>query len=468
MPDGDPRAIASVDGRGSGSRREVLMAASTVDHPTDESCASGALPVRERAHRPAVIRIGLLGLGRVGAAVARRALSPGDSAAAAFEICGALVRDPHRLRGVDGVNPTTDAESIFNGRPDVIVEALGGLEPARTLVLGAIARGIPVVTANKSLMARHYDEIVAAASQAGVALGFEASVIAGVPFLGTFARRRHAAAISSLVGIVNGTTNFILTAMTDAGRNYAQVLAEAQRLGFAEPDPGTDVRGIDAAEKLAILIRHFAGRRVDVDAIETCGIEHITAMDLALARELGGVLKPVVAASGLKRGANAPIRAFVAPAFVPERHLLAATGNASNALCVCDVNGSRLTFSGPGAGPDVTAVTILDDVLEAVSLPALPEATSPTARAEILPPDSGWFVHVSAPALPSGSEIADFLGGHGVWAQRTTTLTAPEDRAALGLLTYPSSRVRVERALSALQSATGCSVRTFRALEPLL
>ncbi len=259
------------------------------------------------------IRIGLLGLGHVGAAVARRALSPHGSLAHGFEITGALVRDPGRRRNIRGIAVTTDTRSIFDSGPDVIVEALGGLEPARTLVLEALARRIPVVTANKSLMARHYDEIVAAASHAGVALRFEASVVAGVPFLGTFAKRPHAAAISSLVGIVNGTTNFILTAMADAGRDYADVLAEAKRRGFAEPNPANDIRGIDAAEKLAILIRQFAGRRVDVDAIETTGIEQITAADIALARELGGVVKPVVAASGLASGGDSAIRAFVAP-----------------------------------------------------------------------------------------------------------------------------------------------------------
>jgi len=406
-----------------------------------------------------------LGLGQVGAAVARRALAS-ERPGRVVEISGALVRDPHRQRGLDRVAMTTNAEAILESRPDVIVEALGGLEPARTLVLEAIARGIPVVTANKSLVARHYDELTIAASRHGVALRFEASVVAGVPFLGTFAGRPHAAAISSLAGIVNGTTNYILTSMTDARRSYADVLAEAQHLGYAEPNPANDVQGVDAGEKLAILIRQFAGRRIDVDDIETVGIERVSATDLALARELGGVLKPVVAALGLERQATKAIRAFVGPAFVPERHLLASTENATNALCLYDVNGSRLTFSGPGAGPDVTAVTILDDVLEATASRAAPVATTVSVRADVVAPDTGWFVQLSGTKLPSAVEIADLLGAHGVRAQRTTTAAAREGQAVHAMVTYPNSRVRIDRAVQVLCDATGCTVRTFRALEP--
>ena len=152
---------------------------------------------------------------------------------------------------------------MFATRPTVIVEALGGLEPARTLVLDAIARGIPVVTANKSLLAHHGDELADAAARAGVSLRFEASVVAGVPFLGTFARRPYASALTSITGIVNGTTNFILSQMQDGTSDYGSALAEAQRRGFAEPEPSKDVDGIDAAEKLRHPdSRSSAGRAV--------------------------------------------------------------------------------------------------------------------------------------------------------------------------------------------------------------
>ena len=262
---------------------------------------------------------------------------------------------------------TTDAESVFATRPAVVVEVLGGIEPARTLVLEALRRGLPVVTANKSLVAHHGDELMDAAARAGVALRYEASVIAGVPFLGTFARRPYASALSSLSGIVNGTTNFILSHMHGGTTEYDSALTEAQRRGFAEPDPGKDVGGVDAVEKLVILIRQFAGRRVSPADIETTGIGHITAADLREAHELGGVLKPVVLAEGLDVDAAA-IAAFAGPALVPARHPLAQVSLASNALRLRDIAGSELCFTGPGAGPDVTAITILDDVVEAVSV----------------------------------------------------------------------------------------------------
>ena len=217
------------------------------------------------------IRIGLLGLGQVGSALARLILERPRTGDVRTEITTALVRDPVRPRVTRGVAETCDPETVFDTQPTVIVEALGGLEPARTLVLEAIARGIPVVTANKSLLAHHGDELLEAASVAGVPLRYEASVIAGVPFLGTFARRPYASALSAFSGILNGTTNFILSQMADGGRDYGSALSDAQRRGFAEPDPSKDVGGVDAVEKLTILIRQFAGLRVDPGAIETDG-----------------------------------------------------------------------------------------------------------------------------------------------------------------------------------------------------
>jgi homoserine dehydrogenase len=249
---------------------------------------------------PATIRIGLLGFGQVGSAVARLAAARPRSGRAEIEVTAALVRDPLRPRAMSGTTVTADPERVFAPRPSVIVEALGGLEPARTLVLEAIARGIPVVTANKSLLAHHGDELATAAVLARVPLRFEASVLAGVPFLGTFARRPYAAALTSVTGIVNGTTNFILSQMHDGTRDYASALSDAQRRGFAEPAPAKDVEGIDAVEKLTILIRQFGGQTVKPWMIETTGIACVTPADFGHARELGGTLKPVVHAAGLE------------------------------------------------------------------------------------------------------------------------------------------------------------------------
>ena len=409
------------------------------------------------------IRIGLLGLGQVGSAVARLAAARPCSTRAALEITTALVRDPLRPRAMSGITVTADPEALFATRPSIVVEALGGLEPARTLALEAIARGIPVVTANKSLLAHHGNELAEAAALAGVPLRFEASVLAGVPFLGTFARRPYASALTSVTGIVNGTTNFILSQMQDGTGDYHSALADAQRRGYAEPDPAKDVQGIDAAEKLTILIRQFGGPSVAPWTIETVGIASVTPADLGHARELGGTLKAVVHASGLESDA---VTAFAGPTFVPERHPLARVHQVSNGLCLRDLAGSDLCFIGPGAGPDVTAVTVLDDVLEAATRP-VHETWPKTARAgHVMPSVTAWFVRVtSTRALTPGADMTSLLGAHGVGVERTTARSTRDGRSSFAMLTYPCGRPRIEHAAAALASAMGTTTSIFRALE---
>jgi homoserine dehydrogenase len=413
----------------------------------------------------APIRVALLGLGHVGSAIARltKARRP---VGADIEIVAALVRDTHRIRAVRDIAVTTDPEAVFAARPTIVVEALGGVDAARTLVLEAIARGLPVVTANKSLLAHYGDEIAEAAAIAGVPLRYEASVIAGVPFLGTFARRPYASAISSIAGIVNGTTNYILSQMKDGTTAYDSALSDAQRRGFAEPDPAKDIEGIDAVEKLVILIRLLGGRRVAPASIETAGIGSITPADLRLAQALGGTLKPVVQAEGLSWPA-AGLAACVGPAFVPARHPLASVDHVSNGVCLRDVAGSRLCFTGPGAGPDVTAVTMLDDVLDA-STARVAEPWAPAATVtHTVAPGTAWFLRVtSATLLPSGAGISDLLSLHGVWVERCTGRDTLEGHESLALLTHPCSRSQVERAAAAVAAATGSTVHALRALEP--
>jgi homoserine dehydrogenase len=411
------------------------------------------------------IRIGLLGLGQVGSAVARLVAAPPRGRRVEAEITAALVRDPLRPRETSGIRVTAEAEAVFATRPSVIVEALGGLEPARTLVLEAIARGIPVVTANKSLLAHHGDELGEAAALTGVPLRFEASVLAGVPFLGTFARRPCASRLTSFTGIVNGTTNFILSQMQDGTKDFGSALSEAQRRGFAEPDPSKDVEGIDAAEKLTILIRQFGGPSVEPRTIETTGIASVTPADLGHARALGGTLKPVAHAAGLGLD-RAAVAAFAGPAFLPDCHPLARVHSVSNGLRLRDIAGSELCFTGPGAGPDVTAVTVLDDVLEATA-PWTQNAWPATSRVGLpLPPTTAWFVRAtSATALPPGAETAALLGSHGVWVERTTDRNTREGNESLAFLTYPCGRAQIERAAAALAAATGSTTSIFRALD---
>lgn len=418
-----------------------------------------------RTPRPAppagAIRIGLLGCGVIGSAVAALAHARPGALGRPAVIAAALVRRTANRAAPPDVRVTADAEDVFNARPDVIVEVLGGLEPARRLVLRAFERGLPVVTANKTLLAYHGDELLDAAAAAGVRLCYEASVIAGVPFLGTLARRPLASSVASLTGIVNGTTNFILSQIAAAGASYGAALADAQRRGFAEPDPSKDVDGLDALEKLVVLIRQLSSCRVAPSDVETDGITRLGAADLAHAAELGGTIKPIVHADW----SGERIRAFAGPAFLSGDHALARVTGSANGLHLRDTAGSELFFSGPGAGPGPTSVTILDDVLEAVSGPPVLPAARRKGRLE--PLETAWLVRLSSPrALPRGADLADLFAAYGVFAARTSSRDTRNGGEAVWLLTYPVARTRLDAALRAA-AASGCDGYPLRAIPRL-
>jgi homoserine dehydrogenase len=422
--------------------------------------ACGIAPQASAVSTP--IRIALLGLGQIGSAVAEL-----SHRGQTVRVTGALVRTPGRARGSHlprDIAVTANADALFADDPDVVVEALGGIEPARTLVRDALLRGIPVVTANKSLIARHGGELLDLAAQRGVPLLYEASVLAGVPFLGTFARRPHAAAITAITGIVNGTTNYILSSMRTERVDGATALAEAQRRGFAEPDPRNDVGGIDAAEKLAVLAGHFGFGRVLPSSIETTGITEIVGLDLEHAGEFGGTVKAIVHAHRIAGS----VRAFAGPAFVPSTNRLSHIDGVENAVILCGTYGD-LCFSGPGAGPAATAATILDDVIAAARgegwrstdarHPTIPDVPVEAAT-------TGWFVRITGSSLPEGEEIADLLGSHGVWLRRAS---APDTRQGIEsryFLSYPCAKPRIDRALASLSAATdGSTALALRTLE---
>ena len=422
--------------------------------------------VVERAIRrslPDQITIALLGLGHVGSAVARFALEPPSALDISFRVSGALVRDITRPRATgDRVLLAAEGDTLVDQCPDVVIEVLGGLEPARTLVLRALERGIPVVTANKSLLAEHGDELFAAAATSGVPLCYEAAVLAGVPFLGTFARRPLAASVSGFSGIVNGTTNFILTEMS-GGRSYLDALAEAQRRGYAEPDPSNDVLGVDAAQKLAVLLRHFARFSVQPRQIETTGINRLSARDLRAAAALGAVIKPVATAAWT----SDEVAAFTGPAFVPSSHVLARIDGVQNGILLTGAPGGDVLFAGPGAGPEATAATILDDVVEAIEqrMTPRPRAREVNVRAVTLAaPLTGWFVRLTGPSLPSGSEVSDLLGAYGVWARRISEDDRHDGLVSRWFITAPCSEGPLEASLAAIGAAARCATFRIRAL----
>jgi len=406
---------------------------------------------------PATCRIGLLGLGNVGSAFARLAREASSSLASrGFTpvVATALVRSVTRERSAQlSAQITDDHETFFAEPVDVIVEALGGVEPAYTLVRRALDRGIPVVTANKSLIAAHGDELARLARRRGTALRYEAACIAGVPFLGTFERRSLVARASGVTAILNGTSNYILTTMTRGG-SFEAALADAQRLGYAEPDPSMDVSGADAAEKLTILIRLFGRLLVDPAAIPLDGLASVEADDIAAAAAFDGAIRPVSRAAW----DGTAIRAHVGPAFLTGTHALARVAGVTNGV-VIDAERGAQCYIGPGAGPDVTAATLLDDVSEIVTERRVrtPPSDAVSAATAVTRPDSAWFLRLTGTARPS--DIADLLGSYGIWCTR---LERRGDRVYA--LTCHAGQARIHTALDAVQAATGAAAAAFPAL----
>jgi homoserine dehydrogenase len=245
---------------------------------------------------------------------------------------------------------------------DVIVEVMGGVEPARTLITDALRAGKPVVTANKELIARHGPELFAVAADAGVDLLFEASVAGGIPLMRPLRESLAGDRIRRVMGIVNGTTNYILTQMAEVGSTFADALAEAQALGYAEADPTADVEGHDAAAKAAIIATIAFGARVTPDDVYTEGIAGVTADDIASAETLGYVVK-LLAVAEAREGA---IAVRVHPAMVPKRHPLASVRDSFNAVFIEGEAVGELMLYGRGAGGGPTAAAVLGDLIDAV------------------------------------------------------------------------------------------------------
>ena len=315
------------------------------------------------------VKIGLLGFGTIGSGVVKLLRAHRSEitrrAGVPIELAAIADLDVETDRGVP-VKParlTTDALSVIEDPAiQVIVELIGGYQPAERFVLAAIRGGKDVVTANKALLAVHGDRIVAAAEAAGVSLGFEASVGGGIPILRTIKEGLPGDRTTAVYGIVNGTCNHILTTMSREGREFADVLAEAQRLGLAEANPATDIDGIDSAHKLALLARLSFGVATAVPEIPTEGIRDVSALDIAMAQELGYTIKLLAVA----RDGRDAIEARVHPTMVPNRHLLADVSGNFNAIFVRGTALGPTMYYGQGAGSLPTATAVIADVIAAV------------------------------------------------------------------------------------------------------
>ncbi len=317
-----------------------------------------------------MVKIGILGLGTVGTGTVQILLDPvgRHHLLQSVEIRRVGVRSIEKPRAVDLPSElvTTDLDSIVcDPEIDIIVEVMGGIEPARSLMLKAIEHGKHIVTANKALIAKFGDEIFTAANQAGVYVMLEAAVGGGIPVIQPLKQSLGVNRIQRVTGIINGTTNYILTRMTVEGGEFADILADAQKLGYAEADPTADIDGLDAGDKIAILASLAFGGRIQRDEVYCEGIRKIGAADIAYADKLNFVIKLLAIAERVEGGA---VSVRVHPTFIPKNRPLATVNGVYNAILVeGDPLGEVMLF-GPGAGAGATASAVVSDILAIVGV----------------------------------------------------------------------------------------------------
>ena len=405
------------------------------------------------------VPVALLGYGTVGAAVNRLLAEGGDEIERAtghrLRVVKALVRDAAKERGfpaAGGVVTTDFAEILEDDSIALVAEVMGGLEPTGGYVLALLRAGKSVVSANKQLLARRSGELFAAASESGAQLRFEASVCAAIPVIKVLRESLVATNVHRVLGIVNGTTNFILTRM-EAGDAYADALAEAQRLGYAEADPAEDVNGADAAAKMAILATVAFGSRVLVDDVAYEGIEGLRPEHVEAARSLGAVVRLVGTASLV--GDAVDVR--VGPALVDLEHPLASVAGAFNAVMLQGDAIRELMLEGPGAGGLETASAIVADlvgVLGSSGTGFLQGDASWRTLTKLPPGDlpASYYVRIEVADRPGVlAHVAESFAQEGVSIARLTQHLV-DGAAALDVVTHTAPSGRVEAALEAIGS----------------
>jgi homoserine dehydrogenase len=361
----------------------------------------------------------------------------------------ALVRDPAKERASSpaaGVL-TTDFSAIRDDPSiGVVAELMGGIDPAREHVLELLGTRKPVVTANKQLVAQHGAELFAAAADAGVQLRFEASVCAAIPVIKVLREALVVSNVHRVLGIVNGTTNFILTEM-EGGATFGEALAEAQRLGYAEADPTDDLSGADAAAKMAILATVAFGSRVTLADVDYQGVEEVTPLHVAAARELEMVVRLVGSATLVDERLDVRVR----PAFVDRHHPLAAVEGAFNAVMLQGDAIREITLEGPGAGGIETASAVVADMVNAIGTQGLLQNDACWRELEALPPGalrSPFYVHLEVDDRPGVlADVARRLAEHDVSVARLVQMPAPVG-AVLHIVVHEAAERAVESALS--------------------
>ena len=416
------------------------------------------------------IGVGLLGLGTVGGGVASILLNPQERHPLVkdLQLIKVAVRDLNRARPVNLPDAvlTTDPSAVVNDPDvDVVVEVIGGIEPARTLILEAIAAGKSVVTANKAVIARHGDEIAAAAHAAGVYVLIEAAVGGGIPIIEPLKQSLGGNRIDRVSGIINGTTNYILTRMAEEGAAYDAVLKDAQELGYAEADPAADVDGLDAADKISILSTLAFGGSVDRASVPTTGISDLQGRDVDYANQLGYGVKLLAVA---ERVGNAdsdplPLSLRVQPTLVPKEHPLAGVNGVNNAILVEGDPIGRVMFYGPGAGAGPTASAVVADIL---NIAGIRQASGGDGRVDPLLAAGSWrecvladsgstrqrhYVRFNTKDAPGViGKVGGCFGERGVSIQSIVQFNATEAGAEIVVITHEVSQKQVTEALKAI------------------
>jgi homoserine dehydrogenase len=416
------------------------------------------------------VKVGLLGLGTVGGGtlnvLVRNAAEIARRAGREIVVTHAAARDlnPEGLDGLDQVEVTDDAFAVVNNPEiDIVVELIGGYSPARELVLQAIENGKHVVTANKALIALHGNEIFEAAQKKGVTVAFEAAVAGGIPIIKALREGLAANHINWIAGIINGTGNFILTEMKDKGRDFADVLAEAQALGYAEADPTFDVEGIDAAHKLTILASLAFGIPLQFDKCYTEGISRIEPQDVAYAEQFGYRIKHL----GVTRRTEKGIELRVHPTLIPERRLIANVDGVMNAVLVHgDAVGPTLYY-GAGAGSLPTASAVVADIIDvARTLTTDPENRVPhlafqpgeLSDTPVLPMDdvvTAYYLRMTVEDRPGVlAAVSGILSEHGISieAMQQKEPAEGETQVPLVMLTQSVRESQMNAALGGIEA----------------
>lgn len=410
-------------------------------------------------YRP--LRIALLGAGSVGAQVARLLLENKEELAARvgaeLELVGIAVRDlkSKRADGVPEELLTTDAETLILGA-DIVIEVMGGLEPARTYILQALNSGSDVITANKFLLATHGTELFDAAEQVGAQLYFEAAVAAAIPIIRPLRESLAGDKVTRIMGIVNGSTNYILDRMDSAGLSLEDAMVEATDLGYLEADPSLDVEGYDAAQKIAILASLAFHTEVPLEKVYREGITKITREQMTAARDNGYVIKLLAICERLEEG----VSARVYPALIPREHPLAAVRGAFNAVFVEAEAAGALMFYGSGAGGTQTASAVLGDLVSAAKRhvaggPGL--ADSVHADLEVLPIDhvfTRYQITLEAKDRPGVlASIAATFADHGVSVETVEQSINPRKTATLMVGTHEATESSLQSVVQALAAS---------------